>query len=45
MSETASELARRLARNAEAVCQHYLSNGVRIRRAPRLKWVDGAAWA
>jgi hypothetical protein len=25
----ASELARRLARNAEAVCRHYLSNGHR----------------
>ncbi len=29
MPETASELARRLARNAEAVCRHYLSNGRR----------------
>lgn len=29
MPNTASELARRLARNAEAVCRHYLSNGYR----------------
>ena len=29
MSDTASDLARRLARNAEAVCRHYLSNGQR----------------
>ncbi len=29
MLDTASELARRLARNAEAVCHHYLSNGRR----------------
>jgi len=29
MPDTASELARRLARNAEAVCRHYLSNGRR----------------
>src|SRR5271165_6023407 len=29
MSEQASELARRLARDAEAVCRHYLSNGRR----------------
>ena len=29
MKETASELARRLARDAEAVCRHYLSNGRR----------------
>jgi len=29
MPGTASELARRLARDAEAVCRHYLSNGRR----------------
>ena len=29
MPDTASDLARRLARNAEAVCRHYLSNGRR----------------
>ncbi|HEV7252116.1 MAG TPA: toprim domain-containing protein [Mesorhizobium sp.] len=29
MHDTASDLARRLAREAEAVCQHYLSNGRR----------------
>ncbi len=29
MPDTASELARRLAANAEAVCRHYLSNGRR----------------
>ncbi|CCD93334.1 conserved hypothetical protein [Bradyrhizobium sp. ORS 375] len=29
MSDDASELARRLAREAEAVCRHYLSNGQR----------------
>ena len=29
MPDTASELARRLAENAEAVCRHYLSNGRR----------------
>jgi len=29
MPDTAPELARRLARNAEAVCRHYLSNGRR----------------
>ena len=29
MRDTASELARRLAENAEAVCRHYLSNGRR----------------
>ena len=29
MPNTASELARRLAANAEAVCRHYLSNGCR----------------
>src|SRR5271165_6916507 len=29
MSRAASELARRLARDAEAVCRHYLSNGRR----------------
>ena len=29
MSESAAELAHRLAREAEAVCRHYLSNGRR----------------
>jgi hypothetical protein len=29
MSSQATELARRLARDAEAVCRHYLSNGCR----------------
>jgi len=29
MSSPAADLARRLARNAEAVCRHYLSNGHR----------------
>ena len=29
MSSQAAELARRLARDAEAVCRHYLSNGRR----------------
>ena len=29
MAETAAELARRLAHDAEAVCRHYLSNGRR----------------
>src|SRR3981189_2603950 len=29
MSSLAADLARRLARNAEAVCRHYLSNGHR----------------
>ena len=32
MEHPASELARRLAENAEAVCRHYLSNGVKCRR-------------
>jgi hypothetical protein len=32
MSRDASELARRLAREAEAVCRHYLSNGKRAGR-------------
>ena len=32
MPTTASDLARRLARNAEAVCRHYLSNGRRLGR-------------
>ncbi len=39
MSQTASDLARRLARNAEAVCRHYLSNG---RREGRY-WTAGDA--
>lgn len=37
MSPDASELARRLAREAEAVCRHYLSNGKRAGRY----WVVG----
>ncbi|MET4483790.1 toprim domain-containing protein [Bradyrhizobium sp. F1.13.3] len=37
MSRGASELARRLAREAEAVCRHYLSNGKRAGRY----WVVG----
>jgi hypothetical protein len=37
MSNSARDLARRLARNAEAVCRHYLSNG---RRSGRY-WVVG----
>src|SRR5437773_4511672 len=37
MSRDASELARRLARDAEAVCRHYLSNG---RRQGRY-WIVG----
>jgi hypothetical protein len=32
MSGPASELARRLARDAEAVCRYYLSNGCRLGR-------------
>ena len=32
MSTQASDLARRLGRNAEAVCRHYLSNGRRLGR-------------
>jgi hypothetical protein len=32
MPSDASELARRLAREAEAVCRHYLSNGKRAGR-------------
>jgi hypothetical protein len=35
----AADLARRLARDAEAVCRHYLSNG---RRAGRY-WIAGDA--
>ena len=30
MSSHAADLAHRLARNAEAVCRHYLSNGRRV---------------
>ena len=37
MSRDASELARRLARDAEAVCRHYLDNGCRHGRY----WVVG----
>jgi hypothetical protein len=37
MSSQAAELAHRLARNAEAVCRHYLSNG---RREGRY-WIIG----
>ena len=32
MSKSIADLARRLARDAEAVCQHYLSNGRRCGR-------------
>jgi len=39
MSDNASELARRMARQAEAVCRHYLSNG---RREGRY-WLVGDA--
>ena len=39
MPDTASEVARRLAGNAEAVCRHYLSNG---RREGRY-WLAGDA--
>ena len=39
MSRDASELARRLAREAEAVCRHYLSNGKREGRY----WLVGDA--
>ena len=39
MSDNASDLARRLARQAEAVCRHYLSNG---RREGRY-WLVGDA--
>ena len=37
MSESIADLARRLARDAEAVCRHYLSNG---RRQGRY-WIAG----
>jgi hypothetical protein len=37
MSSYAGEIAQRLARNAEAVCRHYLSNG---RREGRY-WIVG----
>ena len=37
MSESIADLARRLAREAEAVCQHYLSNGRRLGRY----WIVG----
>ncbi|MFZ0460467.1 MAG: DNA primase, partial [Rhodoplanes sp.] len=37
MSNSIADLARRLARDAEAVCQHYLSNGRRCGRY----WVVG----
>ena len=39
MSEPAAELARRLARDAEAVCRHYLSRGRRHGRY----WIVGDA--
>ncbi len=39
MSSYAADLARRLARNAEAVCRHYLSNGHREGRY----WLVGDA--
>ena len=37
MASPAAELARRLAREAEAVCRHYLSNGRRCGRY----WIVG----
>jgi hypothetical protein len=37
MSESIADLARRLAREAEAVCQHYLSKGRRLGRY----WIVG----
>jgi Toprim domain len=40
MTENAAELAHRLARDAEAVCRHYLSNG---RREGRY-WLVGDVW-
>jgi hypothetical protein len=40
--ESASDIARRLAQNAEAVCRHYLSNGRREGRAWRVGDVDNA---
>jgi hypothetical protein len=39
-SDDASEVARRLAQNAEAVCRHYLSNGRREGRIWRVGDVD-----
>ena len=38
--DDASEIARRLAQNAEAVCRHYLSNGRREGRIWRVGDVD-----
>ena len=40
MSETAADLARRLARDAEGVCRHYLSNGRREGRTWRVGDAD-----
>jgi Toprim domain len=40
MSETATDLARQLARNAERVCRHYLSNGRREGRTWRVGDAD-----
>jgi hypothetical protein len=40
MDTSASEIARRLAQNAEAVCRHYLSNGRREGRVWRVGDVD-----
>jgi hypothetical protein len=40
MDTSASEIARRLAQNAEAVCRHYLSNGRREGRIWRVGDVD-----
>jgi Toprim domain-containing protein len=40
MDTSASEVARRLAQNAEAVCRHYLSNGRREGRVWRVGDVD-----
>jgi hypothetical protein len=42
MDESASDIARRLARNAEAVCRHYLFNGRRDGRVWRVGDVDNA---
>ena len=40
MRESAADLARRLAQNAEAVCREYLSNGRREGRTWRVGDVD-----
>ena len=42
MSSQASDLAQRLARDAEAVCRHYLSNGRRIgAKLVIVQWQNG----